>query len=144
MCRQTGAICLSKTCRHETQSLLFCHSRVAVLQRHCSDLFFNLRIITDSSKIASVIKIKLGNTVYVEDNKCILLRDVSVLIGIHHFTICLWLQLTERYNSISKRKRCSIFCKYTVHFSYSYLERFLWFASSFSVQRGSEMIEMCW
>lgn len=105
MCRQTGAICLSKTCRHETQSLLFCHSRAAVLQRHCSDLFFNLRIITDTSEIASVIKIKLGNTVYVEDNKCILLRDMSVLIGIHHFIICLCLQLSARYNSVSKRKR---------------------------------------
>lgn len=143
MCRQTGAICLSKTCRHETQSLLFCHSRVAVLQRHCSDLFFNLRIIVDSSKIASVIKIKLGYTVYVEDNKCILLRDMPVSNWIHHF-ICLWLQLSERYNSISKRKRSSSFCKCTVHFSYSYLEGFYGFASSFSVQRRSEMIEMCW
>lgn len=131
MCRQTGAICLSKTCRHETQSLLFCHSCVAVLQRHCSDLFFNLRIIIDSSKIASVIKIKLCNTVYVEDNKCILLRDMCVLIGIHHFIICLWLKLSERCNSISIKKRGSIFCKYTVRFSYPYLEGFLWICLKF-------------
>lgn len=70
MNRQTGAICLSKTCRHETQSLLFCHYCVAVLQRHCSDLFFNSGIIIDTSEVAFVIKIKLDNMVYMGYQMC--------------------------------------------------------------------------
>ncbi|KAM6146516.1 phosphatidylinositol N-acetylglucosaminyltransferase subunit P isoform 2-T4 [Phoenicopterus ruber ruber] len=42
------------------------HTITAVLQRHCGDLFFNLGGVFDASEIASVIKIKPGNSMMTE------------------------------------------------------------------------------